>query len=347
MTSVSYAILLMMKDSVSIEMICNICERHERQDLKTLRNGTNGQIQEFSKKILEETCWVCQLFGSLWFASKLQIRDLYVDTDLWFDQYQQRDGVAIDRDTETASEGKLYDYEVVPAGVLFEFQAIVDNAADWQLGMLYLGLTAFKKGELTIGGGSSRGLGAIALSLDSANYIDSASIIKHLTEGDVGSDADWETWLNAFQTKIRKQTEGQLMHKRIVNQAIIEITISPVGPLLIKASDQGADPTKPDMEFVETYHKDGRTVYLPGSSLKGAIRAHCERIVRTLESNVTTCDPTKPKTRCKDLEEENSAALYKKTCTVCQIFGSTKVSAHARIADAYPDKGAEASVRGA
>ena len=83
------------------------------------------------------------------------------------------------------------------------------------------------------------------------------------------------------------------MHKRIVNQATIEITISPVGPLLIKASDQGADPTKPDMEFVETYHAGGRSVYLPGSSLKGAIRAHCERIVRTLEGNVTTCDPLK------------------------------------------------------
>ena len=36
--------------------------------------------------------------------------------------------------------------------VLFKFQAIVDNAADWQLGMLYLGLSAFEKGELTIGG---------------------------------------------------------------------------------------------------------------------------------------------------------------------------------------------------
>ena len=73
--------------------------------------------------------------------------------DLWFDQYQQRDGVAIDRDTETASDGKLYDFEVVPAEVVFNFHAIVDNAADWQLGMLYLGLSAFEKGELTIGGG--------------------------------------------------------------------------------------------------------------------------------------------------------------------------------------------------
>ena len=54
------------------------------------------------------------------------------------------------------------------------------------------------------------------------------------------------------------------MHKRIVNQAIVKLAISPVGPLLIKASDQGADPTKPDMEFVETYHAGKPSVYLPG-----------------------------------------------------------------------------------
>ena len=126
------------------------------------------------------------------------------------------------------------------------------------------------------------------------------------------------------------------MHKRIVNQAIIEITISPVGPLLIKASDQGADPTKPDMEFVETYHAGGRSVYLPGSSLKGAIRAHCERIVRTLGGNVSACDPLKRNSPCRNLEEENRAALFRHTCTVCQIFGSTNISARANIADAYP-----------
>ena len=126
------------------------------------------------------------------------------------------------------------------------------------------------------------------------------------------------------------------MHKRMVNQAKIGITISPVGPLLIKASDQGADPTKPDMEFVETYYGGDRSVYLPGSSLKGAIRAHCERIVRTLSGNVSACDPVKRNSPCRNLEEENSATLYKRTCTICQIFGSTNISARANIADAYP-----------
>lgn len=140
------------------------------------------------------------------------------------------------------------------------------------------------------------------------------------------------------------------MHKRIVNQAIIELAISPVGPLLIKASDQGADPTKPDMEFVETYHADGRSPYLPGSSLKGAIRAHCERIVRTLggerpdDRNIWTCDPLDRRSPCQKLGERhqaNTAAIYKNSCTICQIFGSQDIGAHARVADGYPDKATE------
>ena len=60
--------------------------------------------------------------------------------------------------------------------------------------------------------------------------------------------ADWQSWIGTFQNKIKMLSEENWMHKRIVNQATIELTISHVGPLLIKASDQGADPTKPDME---------------------------------------------------------------------------------------------------
>ena len=151
------------------------------------------------------------------------------------------------------------------------------------------------------------------------------------------------------------------MHKRIVNQVIIELTISPIGPLLIKASDQGADPTKPDMEFVETYHKEGRSVYLPGSSLKGAIRAHCERIVRTIggeqpdDEYVWTCNPLKDKApdssdlSCsKRLENQNKtlkkekkpeltgSQCYSSSCTACQLFGNMAIASRVRITDAYP-----------
>ena len=179
--------------------------RTEMENLRKQRDSSRWNDKRFSREILNRTCWVCQLFGSLWYASKLQIRDLHVKPDLWFNQYQQRDGVAIDRDTETASDGKLYDFEVVPAGVMFDFHAIVDNAADWQLGMLHLGLSAFENAQLTIGGGSSRGLGLIELSLNSAAYIDASSIIRHLTQDYQGENADWQLWAKAFQTKIEQQ----------------------------------------------------------------------------------------------------------------------------------------------
>ena len=173
-----------------------------RQEMEDLRKKRDDQ------QILNGTCWVCQLFGSPWYASKVQIRDLHVQQDLWFDQYQQRDGVAIDRDTETSSDGKLYDYEVVPAGVLFAFHAIVDNPEDWQLGMLYLGLSAFENGELTVGGGSSRGLGLIQLSLNSEQYIDSQGIMRHLTENYEGETVDRQSYIRAFQERVKQQLEA-------------------------------------------------------------------------------------------------------------------------------------------
>ena len=75
------------------------------------------------------------------------------------------------------------------------------------------------------------------------------------------------------------------MHKRFVNHCTIELSLTPQGPVLIKSGKEGADPTKPDMEFVETFHAGGHSIYFPGSSLKGAIRAHAERIVRTIGSS--------------------------------------------------------------
>ncbi|MBM3238310.1 CRISPR-associated RAMP protein [Candidatus Poribacteria bacterium] len=135
------------------------------------------------------------------------------------------------------------------------------------------------------------------------------------------------------------------MHKRIVNEAIIELEISPAGPILVESGGQGADPTKPDMEFVETYHAGGKTVYLPGSSLKGALRSHCERIVRSVgsdrhvDSGVWSCDPLDDRSYCRrTLNGRNSQTIYRESCTICKLFGSTQMASHLRIYDAYPTK---------
>ncbi len=125
-----------------------------------------------TEAILNQTDLISILFGSPWLASKFQVRDLMVLSDYWFGQYQERDGVAIDRDTETAADGKLYDFQVVPAGTPFKFKAVVENAEDWELGLLMIGLHQFETEQIPLGGGRSRGLGVVKLEIDKMRWFD-------------------------------------------------------------------------------------------------------------------------------------------------------------------------------
>ncbi|PSB01553.1 type III CRISPR-associated RAMP protein Csx7 [Merismopedia glauca] len=129
-------------------------------------------------KIIEKTDLASILFGSPWLASKLQIRDLTVLPDAWFGQYQERDGVAIDRDTETAADGKLYDYQVVPSDTPFYFEAVVENAEEWELGLLALGLHQFETEQIPLGGGRSRGLGVVKLEIDKMQWVNADTPAK-------------------------------------------------------------------------------------------------------------------------------------------------------------------------
>ncbi|TYQ24952.1 RAMP superfamily CRISPR-associated protein [Pseudanabaena sp. UWO310] len=152
------------------------------------------------------------------------------------------------------------------------------------------------------------------------------------------------------------------MHKRLVNHCTINLSLIPDGPILIKSGKEGADPTKPDMEFVETYHGGSKTIYLPGSSLKGAIRAHAERIVRTvgsderpkidkwklwtsnpLDSNDKQNNPNATGSYLEDWKKKHKdspnfgSEIYKQSCFISQIFGNTSLASRLRIEDAYPD----------
>ncbi|RME69893.1 MAG: CRISPR-associated protein [Chloroflexi bacterium] len=133
------------------------------------------------------------------------------------------------------------------------------------------------------------------------------------------------------------------MHKKLVNELRLSFAIRPEGPLLIKSGrEAGADPTLLDMNFVRTTHAElGETVYLPGSSLKGAIRSHCEKIGRTVGLNV--CNPLDMKSGCghklqrlSQQTEVSGADLYHRLCPICRIFGHTVMSSHIQFSDAYP-----------
>lgn len=133
------------------------------------------------------------------------------------------------------------------------------------------------------------------------------------------------------------------MHKKRLNEAQLQILIEPYGPLLIKSGlDSGADPTRPSMSFVRSTHPTelAETIYLPGASLKGVLRSHAERILRSTlgENDSTACDPVR--SSCgneRSLQRAGSAQKYAGSCLACRTFGNTVVGSRFLTADAYPE----------
>ncbi|MBX5490440.1 MAG: CRISPR-associated protein [Chloroflexi bacterium] len=140
------------------------------------------------------------------------------------------------------------------------------------------------------------------------------------------------------------------MHRRLVNELTLELALVPRGPVLIRAAETGLDPTRAEMEFVRGQHGGEETVYLPGSTLKGALRAHCERLARTLEGG----NGDAPRLACNPLSEaregpgascsarlrretgQGGEHLFRESCVVCQLFGNIALAARLRVSDAYP-----------
>lgn len=167
------------------------------------------------------------------------------------------------------------------------------------------------------------------------------------------------------------------MHKATLIEGLLELTIAPDGPILIKAGESGgADPTLPDMEFVRTRRGGVSQVYLPGPSLKGVVRAQCERICRSLDSEeqqrrrqkhrqerfgsdeplIPLADnPLVEKKEYPEyhqggddikfssgiyfdgLKSSDTALIYRRSSFVSQIFGHTSLAGRVRFADAYSD----------
>ncbi|MEW6399740.1 MAG: RAMP superfamily CRISPR-associated protein [Bacillota bacterium] len=136
------------------------------------------------------------------------------------------------------------------------------------------------------------------------------------------------------------------MLKRLVNECIMELAIQPDGPILIKSGIETI--AGPSMAFVQTYRNGRSQVYLPGSSIKGVLRSHAERIVRTFGED-KACSPLKddgPNMSCgrrfdkrkkRFNEEPTPPEVYAALCPICRLFGSTWYAGRLATADAYAE----------
>jgi CRISPR-associated RAMP protein (TIGR02581 family) len=162
----------------------------------------NNQMtqQELDARIWKESCTVCRLFGSPWLASKVKVQDLYLaEGASWIGRVEVRDGVAIDRDTETVSGGRKYDFEVVPRGTKFSLRIRADNASAEELGLLFLGLREFSNGGVWVGGNTSRGLGRVRVDWDEFELVEGRDgLLDYLRSGKgrVISKQELNTFIN-------------------------------------------------------------------------------------------------------------------------------------------------------
>ncbi|MEH1969180.1 type III CRISPR-associated RAMP protein Csx7 [Nostoc sp.] len=169
-------------------------------------------------KLLNQTDLISRLFGLPWIASKFQVQDLTVVADTWFGQYQERDGVAIYRDTETAAEGKLYDFQVVPSDTSFKLKIVVENAETWELGLLMIGLHQFESEQIPLGGGRSRGLGVVSLTIDQIQWFetegDSRKLLTYLQNQVMKNMNNYQYHEEEMEILKQDWTEALILHLR-------------------------------------------------------------------------------------------------------------------------------------
>lgn len=159
------------------------------------------------------------------------------------------------------------------------------------------------------------------------------------------------------------------MQKRLTNLCLIDLVIRTEGPLLVKSGLPGLSGL--DMAPVVTFrNRPLPEPYIPGSSLKGVLRSHAERIARTLcfdpgAWRIGACNPfeNEPVQRegsCgkklqwyKDRAKEARRAgrepeydpkpsdVYRDSCPICKVFGSTSLMGRLSVPDAYLVQGSE------
>lgn len=124
------------------------------------------------------------------------------------------------------------------------------------------------------------------------------------------------------------------MFARQLNQIRIELSLTPRAPLLIRSGYKGADPTRPELECVRTAWGGTRSVYIPGSSLKGVMRSHAERLLLSEEVKIT---PTFSDSRAFDQKTPGDRA-YAGTSPLGRTFGTLHLKGHTAVSDLLPGR---------
>ena len=186
-----------------------------------------------------------------------------------------REGVGIDRHTGAAAERFKYNRAILPKGVSIPLEITLDCQKSHDPAELWQVLQALEQGDIRIGAAKTRGLGKIQLTdikIHRQDLNNADGIFNALLAG--GHLQNWDDL---------KQTTPYLPPARL------DLTLGwkPRDPVMVKAEGDGlAVDILPLVSQVDA----GVRFVIPGSSIKGVLRAHAERIVRTVRGIEVTAE---------------------------------------------------------
>lgn len=285
--------------------------------------------------------------GEGW-ASRVVFHDLYPEVT---PPTRVRDGVGIRRDRLTHRHRLKYDFETLPPGTPFRF-SLYFNASDATLArdknLLLAALEELRHERLPLGGTTSRGTGWCRLNMTGVyclNFSDPDCLIAFLKKDSPEELSD----------QYRLDYSSYLTSRDVTpptpetNWLQIELDLHIAEPIVVNSRYRDEDY---DVTFVrmERYHiaQWTPTVFLPGGSIKGALRNRAEMILRTLVPSphrLVACDPTDPEESCtaylKQVEKQKGQSLepyevYTNQCQICSLFGSAYYAGRVSLQDTFP-----------
>ena len=189
-----------------------------------------------------------------------------------------RDGVKINPETGTADKGAKYNYEIINAHTSFEFSAELTVRKgfpeDTFMKILSTLLIALKEGKISFGAMTNKGFGKGKLrNVKVMNY-------------DFENSKDVALWILSKEKEPISPEDLMAPYPANTGEFEVEGIFRVRKSLMIRS--YSTDINDPDMVNIKNYNENGKLVpIIPGTSIKGTIRARMLRILRTLDHSIT------------------------------------------------------------
>ncbi|MCS7263330.1 MAG: RAMP superfamily CRISPR-associated protein [Armatimonadetes bacterium] len=258
-------------------------------------------------------------------VSKLRIKNARL-TGEWRCWTEVRDSVGIDRQRGAARAKAKFDYEIVPPSLEFDFWAELRDGNEREKVLLTLVLTAMEKLDLSVGAKGGSGFGTFQLQLHKVVELDlheKQVLLRFLLKRDEfvrkSEGKSWEDWRKDILQNQSFSVRTDVSYHRIPQVFIFTYRLIVEDPLLVATqrvepmlafesliSRHGEDLRQREKQELDAVWigvgkdldmKDWKPV-IPGPSVRGVFRNHCERILRTLAWHYAEGDRDKYKNHC-------------------------------------------------